>query len=185
MFWLLCVAITNNSFGQDTVLTNRSFDKGTQLLSLSYGVITQASGIAKSIGQKKDYSIFGPLKWSYEIGVSEDIGVAPKLNYAHVIDKTFDPQLYYGAVHIGVFGYYHFGRLINAPKVDLFAGVGGYMGVVFTDNGGSGSTDYASNAFPALSCGARYYLTHSFAFFAEVGAMRQSFVDLGFTIKVK
>lgn len=186
---LLCLAGTLNAQVPDTDTFHRtpyatrnsgSFGKGASLLTICYGIPNSIFGQAVYGSGGSGYSIVGPIKIAYETALLDELGITPSFMYTHAIS---DYETVIGSA-LGVRGYYHFNKLIPAPQLDVFTGVGFYIGTVLSSWHGGG-TEYIFWGTPTFSVGARYYLGTSFGFYSEVGVTGGSFVDVGVTFRFR
>jgi hypothetical protein len=184
-----------------------SYGRGDHLLSLGYGVPnwlytgygaagTFAYGSTRHIG-------IGPMMLKYEFPIRDEVGLGFIFQGATKSWKFNSGGHAYrdrawgtGAAFMG---YYHFNKLINVPKMDVYAGLGvnftyqkltrdaayynyyyGYYGTYYYD-------DQVQSDFDVRPCGVvgiRYYVAPRFAFAAEAGYTTFSSLNLGITFKL-
>ncbi|MBZ0098033.1 MAG: hypothetical protein K8F30_03065 [Taibaiella sp.] len=166
-----------------------SFGKKSVFLTLCYGVPSRLHGEINGI-QDPNRSVLGPIKLMLEFPIRDEVGIAPKFLYARGSWNHTDSWWGYiemrtWAVATGATGYYHFNKLVPVKQLDLFAGVGFYVGLqkYIWDVSDPSNTDIKAIATPTISTGARYYLTPGFGVYAEAGITGGSFVDMGLTFR--
>lgn len=185
-----------------------SYGKGDHLLSLGYGVpnwLYTGYGVSNTVfyGGRTRHIGIGPLMLKYEFPIRDEVGLGVILQGAtkswryDARNVTYRDRAW--GTGAAFMGYYHFNKLINVPKLDLYAGVGvnftyqqltrdrayydyyyGYYGYTYYE-------DQVQTDFIARPCGVvgiRYYVAPKFALAAEAGYTTFSSLNLGFTFRL-
>ncbi len=185
-----------------------SYGKGQHLLSLGYGVpnfLYSGYGVGvkgSSLVYGGDRHIgIGPLMLKYEFPIRDEVGLGIILQGAVKSWKYGNGNAYRDhawGTGAAFMGYYHFNKLINVEKLDVYAGVGinftyqqittdpayysyynSYYGYYYGNNDQS---DF--NVRPCGVVGARYYVAPKFAFSLEAGYTTFSSLNLGITFRL-
>ncbi|MES2133429.1 MAG: hypothetical protein V4506_13865 [Bacteroidota bacterium] len=183
-----------------------SYGKGDHYLSLGYGVpnwLYSGYGISNSIvyGSPNHFGI-GPMMLKYEVPIRDEVGLGvifqgamKNWKYSSGGRTYHDKAWGTGAAFMG---YYHFNKLINVPKLDVYAGLGinftyqkltrdvGYYNYYYNYYGYY-YNDRVEDEFEVRPCGVvgvRYYVAPKFAFSAEAGYTTFSSLNLGFTFRL-
>lgn len=214
----LCLLISLDSFAQSSAKefyrtpynsrNSGSYGKGDHLLSLGYGVpnwLYTGYGVSNSIvyGGRTRHIGIGPLMLKYEFPIRDEVGIGVILQGATKSWRYDNANVTYRdrawGTGVAFMGYYHFNKLINVPKLDVYAGLGAnftyqsltrdaaYYNYYYNYYGYYYYQDRVENDFMARVCGvvgARYYVSPKFALAAEVGYTTFSSINLGFTFKL-
>ncbi len=165
-----------------------SFGSKAHLLTICYGLPSTLYGEING-AQDPNRFVIGPVKLLYEFSIRDDMGIAPKFLYAYgswnYTDWLGFTKMRTTAWAVGANGYYHFNKLIPAQRLDLFTGIGFYVGMqtFVWDVSYPSDKDRDIIATPTFSAGARYYFTKGFGAYTEFGFVGGSIVDLGLTFR--
>lgn len=185
-----------------------SYDRGTHLLSLNYGgpnFMYAGYGAPGSslYGTNRRFGI-GPAMLKYEFAIRDEVGlglilqaVSKRWRYTARNNVVYTDRAF--GTGCAFMGYYHFNKLINVERLDVYAG----LGVNFTyqqltrdaayyayyyDNYGyyyyDGRTESEFMARPCGVVGVRYYVSPRFGFNAEAGYTTFSSLNLGVTFRL-
>ena len=186
-----------------------SYGRGDHLLSLGYGVpnwLYTGYGVGNTIvrgGGRTRHIGIGPVMLKYEFPIRDEVGLGLILQGATKSWRYDNANVTYRdrawGTGIAFMGYYHFNKLINVPKLDVYAGLGvnftyqrvtrdaAYYDYYYNNYGYYYYEDRVQDDFVARPCGvvgARYYVAPKFAFAAEVGYTTFSSINLGITFKL-
>ncbi len=215
LFFCLCISI--NASAQSSAKefyrtpynsrNSGSYGKGDHLLSLGYGVpnwLYSGYGISNSIvyGRTRHIGI-GPVMVKYEFPIRDEVGVGVILQGATKSwrydsgNHTYKDHAW--GTGAAFMGYYHFNKLINVQKLDVYAGVGvnftyqkltrdaAYYNYYYNYYGYYYYNEEVESDFIVRPCGVvgvRYYVSPKFAFAAEAGYTTFSSLNLGVTFKL-
>jgi hypothetical protein len=171
-----------------------SFSLSTGILSLGYGLSNNAVNGYNYISgfNGSSRASFGPVYLKYEHGIIRDeIGLGGQMAFSHTWIRYDNASGRYrdnvGAFSLGVLGYYHFNKLIPVPNLDVYAGTGLSIRTLsyhYDSDLTANPTDHSTtNVYVTGRVGARYYVTRSFGFYAEVGYDNMSDINLGISFK--
>lgn len=166
-----------------------SYGNATHLITICYGIPSSLHGEINGV-KDPNRTVIGPVKMHYEFSVHDEVGIAVKGLYVHgswnYTDWLGYTEMRTSAWAIGANGYYHFNKLIAIERLDLFAGLGFYVGqqTLVWDTSYPDDIDRKIIATPTFSVGARYYLAHGFGVYTELGLTGGSIVDVGLTFRL-
>src|ERR1700741_4464221 len=139
----------------------------------------------------------------FEFPIRDEVGLGIVLQGASKSWKYYaGPNMYVDhawGIGSAFMGYYHFNKLINVERLDIYAGAGvdfSYQELnrdrayynYYYDTYGYAYTDRVVRtefmARPAAVVGARYYVAPKFGFVAEAGYTTFSSVNLGITFRM-
>lgn len=148
---------------------NGTYDKSTNIISFGLGIPTLYNG-----GYYNQSPIF---YGKYEHGfLRDEVGLGGYIaaGWGSIDNPGNDSD--FGALSIGVLGYYHFNKIIPIEKMDVYAGAGfAYRSAQWDDDFYS---DVSGVVF-AFKAGIRYYVAKNFAVYAETGYDDMSSVNFG------
>lgn len=167
-----------------------SFGSSTNLLTFSYGFPCTIHGSINGV-RDPNRLVIGPIKANYEFSVHDEIGIAAKFLYVHGTRQDTDwfgytTRMRISAWAVGLSGYYHFNKLIPVKALDLYAGVGFYIGMQRSIWDINYPTDADNGVIwtPTFTIGGRYYFSQSFGVYSELGLTGGSIIDLGVTFRL-
>ncbi len=214
---LILFALAFNGFAQKTdnkefyrspynSRNSGSYGLGQHLLSLGYGITNTLYfnyGVSKgSVYSNYRRASLGPFILKYEFPIREEVGLGIVLEGALKTWRYTNSSRSYkdNAFGTGVafMGYYHFNKLINIEKMDVYAGAGigfayqqlttdrAYYDYYYNYYGTYYTTQVQSdfNVRPCGVLGIRYYVTPKFAFSAETGYTTFNTLNIGVTFRL-